>query len=125
VVAWNLRTLHSGNAVRLKLFPNVSLNRDGREAMVPKFLKKDEQWERISLFMTFALRSRHLDRFIHEYSLKRADTIENLKASRYESAVLRMAEKKLEIMKLVPEQGALSLEVPSGNGEEWNYLEQS
>src|SRR5262249_10671481 len=73
VVAWNLRTLHSGNAVRLKLFPNVSLNRDGREAMLPKFLKKDEQCERISLFMTFALRSSHLDRFIHEYSLKRAD----------------------------------------------------
>ena len=104
VVAWNLRTLHSGNAVRLKLFPNVSL-RDGREATVPKFLKKDEQCERISLFMTFALRSSHLNRFIHEYSLKRPDTIENLKASRYESAVLRMAEKKLEIMKLVPEQG--------------------
>ena len=35
------------------------------------------------------------------------DTIENLKASRYESAVLRMAEKKLEIMKLVLEQRPL------------------
>ena len=106
VVVWNLKTLHSGNAVRLKLFPNFSINKGGREGMVPAFLKKDQQHERISLFMTFALKSSHLDRYIHEYSLKRKDTLENLRASIFSSNALELAGKKhVEIMKLVPEQG--------------------
>ncbi len=106
VVIWNLKTLHSGNAVRLKLFPNFSINRSGREGMVPAFLKKDQEHERISLFMTFALKSSHLDRYINEYSLKRKDTLDNLKASVYNHNVLDLANQKhVEVMKLVPEQG--------------------
>lgn len=106
VAVWSLKTLHSGNAVRLKFFPNFSINRAGREGMVPAFLKKDQQYERISFFMTFAVRSSHLDRYIKEYSLKRNDTLENLKASKYTESVLNLAKQKhLEIIKLVPEQG--------------------
>ena len=106
VAAWSLKTLHSGNAVRLKFFPNFSINKAGREGMVPAFLKKDQQDERISLFMTFALRSSHLDRYINEYSLKRNDTLDNLRASKYSSDALELAKKKhVEVMKLVPEQG--------------------
>lgn len=106
VAAWSLKTLHSGNAVRLKFLPEFSINKAGREGMVPAFLKKDEQHERISFFMTFALRSSHLDRYINEYSLKRADTLANLKASIFSDTALEMAKQKhVEIMKLVPEQG--------------------
>jgi hypothetical protein len=105
VAVWSLKTLHSGNAVRLRFFPELSINKAGREGLVPAFLKKDQQHERISFFMTFALHSSHLDRYINEYSLKRKDTLENLHASKYSRQVLEMAQQKnVEIMKLVPEQ---------------------
>lgn len=106
VAVWSLKTLHSGNAVRLKFFPNFSINKAGREGMVPAFLKKDQQHERISLFMTFALKSSHLDRYINEYSLKRKDTLDNLRASVYSNNALELAKQKhVQVMKLVPEQG--------------------
>lgn len=106
VAVWSLKTLHSGNAVRLKFFQNFSINKAGREGMVPAFLKKDQEHERISLFMTFALKSSHLDRYINEYSLKRNDTLDNLRASIYSSNALALAEQKhVQVMKLVPEQG--------------------
>jgi hypothetical protein len=106
VAVWSLKTLHSGNAVRLKIFPNFSINKAGREGMIPAFLKKDQQHERISLFMTFASKSSHLTRYINEYSLKRNDTLDNLKASKYSADALELANKKhVEVMKLVPEQG--------------------
>jgi len=106
VAVWSLKTLHSGNAVRLKFFPEFSINKAGREGMVPAFLKKDQEHERISFFMTFALRSAHLDRYIREYSLKREDTRENLKASVFNTKAMEIAkEKKVQIMKLLPEQG--------------------
>lgn len=105
VAVWSLKTLHSGNAVRLKFFPEFSINKAGREGMVPAFLKKDQQHERISFFMTFALKSSHLDRYINEYSLKRTDTLENLRASIYTAEALALAQQKhVEVMKLVPEQ---------------------
>lgn len=106
VAVWSLKTLHSGNAVRFKFFPNLSINKAGREGMVPAFLKKDQEQERISLFMTFALKSSHLDRYINEYSLKRNDTLDNLRASVYSTNALELAKHKhVEVMKLVPEQG--------------------
>lgn len=106
VAIWSLKTLHSGNAVRLKFFPNFSINRSTREGMIPAFLKKDQQEERISFFMTFALKSDHLDRYINEYSLKRNDTLENLKASKYSNMALELAKQnRVEIIKLVTEQG--------------------
>ncbi len=106
VAVWSLKTLHSGNAVRLKFFPNFSINKAGREGMVPAFLKKDQEHERISLFMTFALKSSHLDRYINEYSLKRNDTLDNLRHSVYSNNALELAKQKhVQVMKLVPEQG--------------------
>ena len=106
VAVWSLKALHSGNAVRIKFFPNLSINKAGREGMIPAFLKKDQQHERISLFMTFALKSSHLDRYIKEYSLKRNDTLDNLRASKYSGNALELAKQKhVEVMKLVPEQG--------------------
>lgn len=94
VALWSLKTIHSGNAVRLKLFPNYSINTSGKENMIPAFLKKEEQQERISLFMTFALKSKHLDRYINEYTLKRKDAIEHAKASIYTPEAVELAKKK-------------------------------
>ncbi len=103
VVTWSLKTIHSGNAVRLKGFQNISI--DKGEGRIPSFMKKDEPTERISLFMTFGLKGFHLDRYIKDYELKREDTLAHLKASVYSENALQMAKNKnVEIMKLVKEQ---------------------
>ncbi len=94
VAIWSLKTIHSGNAVRLKLFPNFSINTAGKENLIPLFLKKDQQQERISMFMTFALKSSHLDRYINEYTIKRKDAIEHAKASIYDSLATDLAKQK-------------------------------
>ncbi len=99
VVIWDLKTIHSGNAVRLKFAPATSINIALLERMVPAFLKKDEEMERISMFMTFALKSPHLDRYLTEYTLKRKDTIEHAKASIYTAETLEKAkQKQLQIL---------------------------
>lgn len=106
VVIWNLKILHSGNAVRLKFFPGYSINTSGKENLVPSFLKKDEQEERISLFMTFGLKSSHLDRYINEYTLKRKETLEHARFSKFDSSVVELAKQKnVEILKPIPEYG--------------------
>jgi len=94
VVLWSLKTIHSGNAVRLKFFPNYSINSAGKENLVPQFLKKDQQQERISLFMTFALKSNHLNHYINEYTRKRADMIAHAKASIHQPDALAIAKQK-------------------------------
>ncbi|MDF2438592.1 MAG: hypothetical protein K0Q95_2968 [Bacteroidota bacterium] len=107
VAVWSLKTLHSGNAVRLRFLPDFSIDKAGREGMVPAFMKKDQQHERISFFMTFALKSEHLDRYIREYTLKRQDSIEHLKASHYSQQALQLAEKKgVQIMKPLQQQSS-------------------
>jgi hypothetical protein len=106
VAIWNMRTLHSGNAVRLKVFPNYSINSADKEGLIPSFLKKDQQKERIALFLTFALPSSHMDRFLNEYTRKRADVIENLKSSKIEGKVFDLAaQKNVQIVKPIPEYG--------------------
>ncbi|MBA3704880.1 MAG: phytanoyl-CoA dioxygenase family protein [Bacteroidetes bacterium] len=108
VAIWTLRTMHSGNAVRLKFFNNLSINKAGREGMVPAFLKKDQQKERATLFITFALKSKHLDRYIQKHVLGREDILGYLKASRFDPKILDLAKQKnLEVLKLIPEYGSL------------------
>jgi len=108
VAIWNLRTMHSGNAVRLKFFKNLSINKARREGWIPAFLKKDQQRERATLFMTFGLKSKHLDRYIEKHMLGREDVLGYLKASRFDPKVLELAkEKHLEVLKLIPEYGSL------------------
>lgn len=94
VVIWDLKTLHSGNAVRMKAMPDFSFNLAVLERNIPQFLRKEQEQERISLFMTFALKSSHLDRYITEYTLKRKDTIEHAKASVYNEEMLNLAKQK-------------------------------
>lgn len=105
VAVWSLMLLHSGNAVRLKGFPNMRIDHSSFENRIPAFLKREEERERISLFMTYAIESRHLDRYIDEYELKRSDTIEHLKSSHYSQEALQLAkEKGVTVRVLFPEQ---------------------
>ena len=109
VVIWNLRTMHSGNAVRIRFFRNLSINKARREGMIPRFLIKDQQKERATLFMTFGLKSRHLDRYIEKHVLGRDDVKGYLQVSRFDPIVFEEARKKnLEVLKLVPEYGSLA-----------------
>jgi len=104
LVAWNLRLLHSGNAVKLKWLPFVSINYPRLENGVPSFLKREQERERMSLFMTFSSESLHLYRYIDEYQLKRKDNIEALRASVWKKDVLTLAEKRgLDVRVLLPE----------------------
>ena len=53
-VVFSLKTSHAGNAVRLKLAPDLSLH-NRIEKRIPKFLRVPEEKERVSIF--FDLRS--------------------------------------------------------------------
>jgi hypothetical protein len=104
VVAWSLKLQHSGNAVKLKWLPSLCIDNQGIEKRIPAFLKKEEEQERISLFMTFAAESHHVERYIQEYELKRADTIAHLKASHYDDTALQLAKsKQVDVRVLFPE----------------------
>jgi hypothetical protein len=105
LVAWSLKLLHSGNAVKLKWMPGLCIDNQGIENRIPDFLKKEEEQERISLFMTFAAESSHVDRYIHEYEMKRPDTIAHLKASVYDESALQLAKsKQIEVKVLFPNE---------------------
>jgi hypothetical protein len=104
VVAWSLKLQHSGNAVKLKWLPSLCIDNQSIEKRIPRFLKKEEEQERISLFMTFAAPSAHVERYIEEYEKKRPDTIKHLKASTYDAATLEWAKSKgVEVKIIFPE----------------------
>jgi hypothetical protein len=75
VVVWNMRTLHSGNAVRLRLWPSFAgippighLRRlKIGEGMIPAWMQLPLERERAALFMSFGVESAHLDRYISEF----------------------------------------------------------
>lgn len=104
VAIWSLRTLHSGNAVRLKIFNNLPVNYF--ERFVPEFMKVDEAQERVACFFTFGLKGKHLDRYINEYMLKAKPVLENLRNSPWDDDVEKeIQQKKLEVLKPSPEYG--------------------
>jgi Phytanoyl-CoA dioxygenase (PhyH) len=104
LVAWSLKLLHSGNAVKLKFLPSLCIDNQGIENRIPNFLKKEEEQERISLFMTFAAPSAHVERYIEEYEKKRADTVAHLKASIYDTSTLEWSKKKgVDVKVIFPE----------------------
>lgn len=89
---WSLRTLHSGNAVRLKMFPNTPL--DYFERFVPDFLKIPETKERILAACSFAKKGKHLDRYINEYMNKAQPVILNMKNSPLDEEALNDLKQK-------------------------------
>lgn len=86
VAAWSLKTLHSGNAVRLRGLRGFSIDNSSLENRIPGFLKLEQQKERMSLFMTFGVQGKFVDHYIRDYMLKREDVKANLKASPYDDA---------------------------------------
>ncbi|QHV97257.1 phytanoyl-CoA dioxygenase family protein [Spirosoma endbachense] len=104
IVVWNMRTLHSGNARRMKLFNNLPLH-VGLENRLPDFLFREQQGERISLFFSYGLAGKHLDRYLEQHLLKRADMQDNIRLSDYTPETLANAKQNkidvLEVKKLL------------------------
>ncbi len=89
VVLWDLRTLHSGNARRLKGLTNLPLH-VGLENRLPNFLFREQQGERVSMFFSYGLANKHLDRYVAQHVIKRM--AENVRLSDYAPETLQQAE---------------------------------
>jgi hypothetical protein len=108
LATWSLKLLHSGNAVKLKWLPNLPLD-PVLENRIPSFMRMEQEQERVSLFMTFAVASSHVDRYIQEYEMKREDASSHIKASRYTKEAIEAASSKgVEVMVIYPEQQLIS-----------------
>ena len=82
LVVWNMRLLHSGNAVRYKFNSRVSVTQfKGYEYLIPKFLSYPEEKERGALFISFGKDGNHLNRYINNHLLVRQDMRQHLLAS--------------------------------------------
>ncbi|HSY60886.1 MAG TPA: phytanoyl-CoA dioxygenase family protein [Cytophaga sp.] len=104
LVFWDLRTLHSGNAVRLKMLTNFPV--DYLEKRVPDFLKIDEDKVRMAFFFSFGKKDAHLERYLKNSLLKSTNMVEGLKKSPISSAVFEeAAHKGLAIVKPIAEYG--------------------
>lgn len=97
VVVWSLKTLHSGNAVRLKALPDLVMGYR-LENLLPKFLITDSQKERISCFMSFAKEGECLERYIQKYM--KVKMTEHIKGSDYSDAIQKTQNKNLIIKKI-------------------------
>jgi hypothetical protein len=67
IVVWKLTTTHSGNAIRLKLIPNLSLH-PRLEGLIPSWMLRSNPSKRRSIFVVIGKQDRHLDNYLEYYS---------------------------------------------------------
>jgi hypothetical protein len=105
-VAWQLRTVHSGETVRLRWLRSVPLS-PRVQTRLPAGLRAPEDGERIVLFMTFARPGEHLDRYL-DY-LKTRDYMQAAwGSSHFGPEVLQEAARAgLQVIRPVPEYGTV------------------
>jgi Phytanoyl-CoA dioxygenase (PhyH) len=104
LVAWELRTVHSGEAVRPRGLPRMTLN-PRLQTLLPESLRVPEQVQRIVMFMTFAIPGPHLDNLLAYYRTR--DYMRNSWASsRFGPAVWEQADGAgLHLLAPTPEYG--------------------
>lgn len=91
IIFWKLTTTHSGNAKRLKMFPNTSLF--GKvQRILPELFFLPEDKERIALFASYGKPGIHLDTFFN-YFKDRDDTPIRVKNSDYTLQAKKIADK--------------------------------
>lgn len=78
LVVWVLRTVHTGEVVRLRWLPALPLH-PRIQTLLPQSMRAPEDAERIVLFMTFARAGAHLDHYLAY--LKRRDYMQKAWAS--------------------------------------------
>jgi len=105
LVVWDLRTVHSGEAVRLRGLASLPLH-PRVQSLLPRSMRLPDDAERMVLFMTFAGAGAHLDHYI-EY-LKSRDYMQGAWAgSRFGPEVWEQAQQAgLRVLQPVPEYGA-------------------
>jgi hypothetical protein len=104
LVAWDLRTVHSGEAVRLRGLPSLALS-PRLQTRLPEFMRMPDDRERIVMFMTFGLPGAHLDHYIG-YCKTRDYMRETWIKSRFGPEVLDEAENAgLSVLHPTPEYG--------------------
>lgn len=105
LVAWDLRTVHSGEAVRPRKAPWLALN-PKLQTRLPTGMRVSEERRRIVMFMTFGLAGEHLDNLVAYF--KTRDYMQELwRGSRFQPEVLDEAEAAgLNVIRPIPEYGA-------------------
>ena len=92
LLIWSLRTSHSGNSLRPKLFPDLFIH-PWWYGKLPKFLFKGQQKERIAYFMTYGKDDNHLRRYL-TYLLSRRYMVETWKQIHYSPELLNQVKVK-------------------------------
>jgi hypothetical protein len=109
LVAWSLRTIHSGEAVRPRGFRRLALS-PRLQTRLPERMRVPDGRERIVMFMTFGLPSAHLDHFV-SYLGTRDYMRDSWAGSRFGPEVWRQAESAgLRVSRPTPEYGTLASE---------------
>ncbi|MCI5057527.1 MAG: phytanoyl-CoA dioxygenase family protein [Flavobacteriales bacterium] len=93
-----LRTSHAGNAVRSKLFPNLSLH-NSLEKRLPKFLAVPEEKERVSIFLTYGLKSGALDRYM-DFMMNHKIYQQRINESEYPPELINEIENKIDFINI-------------------------
>jgi hypothetical protein len=105
LVVWKLTTTHSGNALRSRLLPGVTLQNRWENRM-PSFLALPEEMERHTLLFTYSRPGIHLDRYI-KYCVDRGDYAEHWRHSRGDDVAENAAkEKGVRLLKPIPDYGS-------------------
>lgn len=96
-MVWSLRTVHSGNALRLKAFPGIKLS-TWLENRLPPWVWREEEKERLVMFIIYGLDSDHLNHYIDDLAT-RDYMIQSWKRSQFGPEAHRFAaEKDLELI---------------------------
>jgi Phytanoyl-CoA dioxygenase (PhyH) len=104
LVVWDLRTIHSGEAVRVRGLPDLTLH-PRLQTLLPQALRVGEARERMVLFMSFGLRGPHLDHYL-DYLQTRKQNREIWATSRFGADVWEQAtEAGLDVVATTPEYG--------------------
>jgi hypothetical protein len=107
LVVWDLRTVHSGEAVRMRGLPRLTLH-PRLQTLLPERMRVPEERERVVMFMTFALPGAHLDNYL-AYLSKRDYMRAAWASSGVAPEVWEQAEEAgLEIVRSIPEYTPLS-----------------
>lgn len=105
-VVWQLRTVHSGEAVRMRWLPDLPLH-PRLQTWLPQSMRAPDDGERIVLFMTFARSGAQLDYYI-DY-LRTRDYMQTAWASSHFGPEVwkAAADAGLRVVQPVPEYGTV------------------
>jgi len=91
LIAWDLRTVHSGEVVRQRGLPGLPLH-PRLQTRLPERLRMPDDGERIALFMAYGCAGAHLNDYLEYLKNSRPDVRESWECTRFGSDVWVAAE---------------------------------